>query len=123
ASHAGRARACQHRGEIAGELREMQVRVRVEEIGVDHTAPSTAAAFFTSRAFTHRIAEYRPPPASEATAVTLTFAPARRPSPPAHAPMRSSPAIRNARLGPVSFHLCCLARAFSAAPSVGTRSS
>src|SRR5262245_971800 len=123
APDASRARSRQHGVEIAGELREMQVRVRVEEIGVDHTAPSTAAAFFTSRAFTHRIAEYRPPPASASIAVTLTFAVASLLSTSAQAPMRSSPSIRNARLGPVSFHLCCLARAFRAAPSVGTRSS
>ena len=46
----------EHGVEIARELGEVQVRVRVEEIGSGHMAPRTVAAFFTSRAFTHRIA-------------------------------------------------------------------
>src|SRR5262245_40801197 len=123
APDASRARSRQHGVEIAGELREMQVRVRVEEIRVDHTAPSTAAAFFTSRAFTHRMAEYRPPPASASIAVTLTFAVASRLSTSAQAPMPPCASVRNERLSPVSVHLCCVARATSAAQSADTRSS
>ena len=49
-------RALEDGVEIALELGEVQVRVRVEEIGSGHMAPRTVAAFFTSRAFTHRIA-------------------------------------------------------------------
>src|SRR5437773_3279595 len=54
--HARGAGALEHGVEIARELREVQVRVGVEEIRSDHTAPRTAAVFFTSRAFTQRIA-------------------------------------------------------------------
>ena len=54
--HARGAGALEHGVEIARELREVQVRVGVEEIRSGHTAPRTAAVFFTSRAFTQRIA-------------------------------------------------------------------
>jgi hypothetical protein len=52
----GSPRALEDGVEVAGELGEVQVRVGVEEIRSAHTAPRTPAAFFTSRAFTHRIA-------------------------------------------------------------------
>ena len=56
APHTRGPRAREDGVEITAELGEVQVRVRVEEIGSGHMAPRTVAAFFTSRAFTHRIA-------------------------------------------------------------------
>ena len=49
-------RALEDGVEIARKLGEVQVRVRIEEIRRGHMAPRTVAAFFTSRAFTQRIA-------------------------------------------------------------------
>src|SRR5512146_752010 len=85
--------------------------------------PSTFAAFFTSRGFTHRIAPYRPIPAHTASAaVTLIFAPASFSQIPATAPGRSSPLIRKTFLGPVSLIFAAFAAARNGAGCSGTRS-
>src|SRR6266508_1420314 len=55
-------------------------------------------------------------------AVTLILASASFLCISATAPTRSSPPIRNARLGPLSFHLAFLANCLNAAASEGTKS-
>src|SRR5512143_28295 len=88
-----------------------------------YATPSTFAAFFTSRGFTHRIAPYRPIPAHTASvAVTLIFAAASFSYSPATAPGRSSPLMRNTFLGPVSLILAAFAAATNAAAFSGTKS-
>src|SRR5207249_8142545 len=74
APHPGGARPLEDRLEVARELREVQVRVRVDEVQ-DHIAPRTPAAFLTAPDFTQRIAPQRPTPVATASiAVTLIFA-------------------------------------------------
>src|SRR5438132_3120105 len=123
ASHAGDPRPDQDGVEIVRELRELQVRVGVEEVR-GHITPRTPAAFLTAPGLTQRIAPQRPKPVATASmAVTLIFAPASFWRTSEQAPTRSSPSITNARFGPFTFNLFCLATARNASGSDGTKSS
>src|SRR5207245_9048421 len=75
APHPGGARPLEDRLEVARELREVPVRVGVDEVQ-DHIAPRTPAAFLTAPDCPQSIAPQRPPPIATA-AISDTLISAR----------------------------------------------